>query len=204
MRRKKGNLTARDKMFEQIRRLYVYGRLDVETRDQVYPSQAQLAKEFDIPVSTIGSRAKKENWLPARDAAKGKVIDAARQKAADIIIDSLAELRKQDLVLTNGLIEVLATKILAGEVDVSASEGLRAMEFRRKLYAERFGIPEEKPVGVDVKIGVGVQINFDELSDVEQEALHNVVTRTQLRERRAQEIDVAESTEASYVPQLGA
>lgn len=204
MGRKKGKLTVRDKMWEQMRTLYVYGRLDVENREQVYPSQTTLAKEFNVPPSTIGYRARKGNWLVARTAAKEVVLDESRQKVADQIINSLTELNKQDLIILDAQIENYAIKLVAGKVDVSTTEVIKALALRRKIYHEIHGVPEseDRKPEVNLNVGVGVQIDFDGLTDKEQETLYNAVARNQVREKRSAEIDVIDAAPSVHVSSL--
>ncbi len=202
MPRKKGKPTADDKVWEQIRTLYIFGRLDVETKEQVYPSQVELARQFDLPSSTIASRATKDKWLEARNTAKEQVRDETRQRVADGVINSLAALNEMHLTIVNGQIEAYVEKLLAGSVDVSTSEVIKAMAYQRKIYEDMFGVPQDKPVGVEVKVGVGVQVGFSDLSDTEQEVIYDVVAASQVREKRSAEIDVGNATPGELIPPL--
>lgn len=202
MPRKKGKPTADDKVWEQIRTLYIFGRLDVETKEQVYPSQAELARQFELPGSTIGSRATKGKWLAARNTAKEQVRDETRQRVAVGIIGSLAALNEQDLIILDGQIEKYVTKMLAGTVEVSTPDVIKALTLRRKIYEDIFGGAQDKPVGVEVKVGIGVQVGFSDLSDTEQEVIYDVVAASQVREKRSAEIDVGNATPAELIPPL--
>lgn len=202
MPRKKGKPIVNDTTWEQIRTLYVFGRHDVESKQQVYPSMGQLAKEFDLPTSTIGSRARKGEWLQARDTAKDRVVDEQRRRTAERIINSLAELNDQDLIILDGQIELYVENLLAGTATVSTSEVIKALAFRRKIYEDIFGVSKEKPVGVEVNVGVGVQMDFNNLSDYEQEAIYDVVAASQIREKRSAERDALGKAETGDVPPL--
>lgn len=205
MGRKKRSLTPRDKQWEEIRKLYIYGRRNLETGEQEYPSQVQLAKQFKLPASTIGSKATKDHWLTARQVAKDAVIDESRRRMADGIINSLADLNEQDLIILDGQIGIYIAELLAGKVTVSSSEVQKALTLRRKVYHEKYGVPvTERPIpDIEVNVGVGVQIDFELLSDKEQEMMYNAVARSQIRSERREESDVIDVAPPADVPQLG-
>jgi hypothetical protein len=210
--KRKAKLTPKEEHWEKVRSIYVYGQKDLETGEQVYPSQGALAKQFEIPPSTIGSRAKRENWKAARDAAKDQILDETRQKIADTMIKNLVELNEQDLLIYEGQIENYVAKMIAGEIDVTTSEVQRALVNRRKVYHEILGDdkPENIPVKgndheVNVQVGVAVKVDtldLGHLNIAEQEVLLNAVSRARYKHGGDQEGEFMDASPASIVPPL--
>lgn len=200
--KRKARLTSKEEKWEQVRKIYVYGRRDPESGDQVYPSQGQLANDFEIPTSTIGSRAKRENWAAARKAAKDQILDETRQKIADNMIRNLAELNEQDLLIYDGQIENYVAKMVSGKIDVTTSEVQRALVNRRKVYYDILGEPVNKTAQQEVNVQVGVNIDLTHLSLDDQEVLLNAVSRARIKSGGDQESDIIDATPAEAIPSL--
>ncbi len=71
--------------WEEIRREYVEGT----ERDgaRVYPSQRDLASKYDVEISTIGRRAKREGWAVAREVFASRVLAERQRKSVDMLSD---------------------------------------------------------------------------------------------------------------------
>lgn len=200
MSRKKGALTTSEEMWEQIRTLYVYGRVDPKNNEQIYLSQQALANEFNIPASTIGSRAVKDKWREARDAARHMVMNKTRERVANHVINSLATLREQDLVILDGAISKYVEDLLGGKIELSTNEALRAMALRREIYTELYGEPGGISPDVEVNVGVALSLDFTGLTEAEQETVHNAISRVQIRNKRTQTSDVIDAAPVNIVP----
>jgi hypothetical protein len=129
---------ARKIPWEQIRLEYVQG---VERDGQrVYPGQRELAEQYGINTSTIGRRAKRENWTAQRDIFASKLQAASKQRTIEAIADDASEFNlltfQAAQLLSQHIVQHMQTKPSPSEAQQLASALRQAQQVGRLALGE--------------------------------------------------------------------
>lgn len=99
--------------WDEIKRAFVEGKSD-DSGKRYYPTQRQLCEQYGIAVSSIGTRASKEQWCEQREIFASKVEAATSEKVIEAISDAGS---KFDLTCFNAARK--ASELLTEKLDIA-------------------------------------------------------------------------------------
>jgi hypothetical protein len=129
---------ARKIPWEQIRLEYVQG---VERDGQrVYPTQRELAAQYNIATSVIGRKAKRDSWTAQRDIFVSKLGAQSEQKTIEAISDDASEFNlltfQAAQLLSQHIVQHMQTKPSPSEAQQLASALRQAQQVGRLALGE--------------------------------------------------------------------
>lgn len=160
-----GGLPRRTYPWEELRQLYVEGRVD-DKGERTYPSMREIAELFDVVEARIRERAAKEKWTDKRAAFQLKIETTRQKMRAQTVAKEAVAIDERALNISK-----IAVQLVQGRVTQIAQEmGKQAQAKKAYDDAKAAGVGEEELARMDYDPWAPAAVDARELHTLAQAA----------------------------------